>query len=118
LLIDNLRYDQWKVLEPLIAESYKTATEELYYSILPTTTMYARNAFFAGMMPSEIEKKHPGFYNRDEEELGKNNMEEELLRDQLKKNGLDVKFSYQKVTNLNQGKALCDGIKNILDNQL
>jgi CheY-like chemotaxis protein len=118
LVIDNLRYDQWKVLEPLISESYKTVSEELYYSILPTTTMYARNAFFAGVMPAEIEKKHPGFYNGDEDELGKNNMEEELLRDQLKKNGLDIKFSYQKVTNLNQGKALCDGIKNILDNQL
>jgi CheY-like chemotaxis protein len=118
LLIDNLRYDQWKILEPLIAESYKTQTEELYYSILPTTTMYARNAFFAGMMPSEIEKKHPGFYNGDEDELGKNNMEEQLLQEQLKKNGVDVKFSYQKITNLNQGKALCDGLKNILDNPL
>ncbi|WP_299253907.1 PglZ domain-containing protein [uncultured Cytophaga sp.] len=118
LLIDNLRYDQWKILEPLIAESYKTETEELYYSILPTTTMYARNAFFAGMMPSEIEKKYPGFYNGEEDELGKNNMEEQLLQEQLKKNGLDIKFSYQKITTLNQGKALCDGIKNILDNPL
>lgn len=118
LLIDNLRYDQWKILEPLISESYRTVSEELYYSILPTTTMYARNAFFAGMMPSEIEKKHPSFYNGEEDELGKNNMEEELLRDQLKKNGLDIKFSYQKITNINQGKALCDGVKNLLDNRL
>ena len=118
LLIDNLRYDQWKVLEPLIAESYKAATEELYYSILPTTTIYARNAFFAGMMPSDIEKKHPGFYSGGEDEGGKNNMEEDLLREQLKKNGMDVKFSYQKITNINQGKSLCDGIVNFLSNPL
>ncbi|RZK31335.1 MAG: response regulator, partial [Hymenobacter sp.] len=54
VLIDNLRYDQWKVLEPIIAELFTVDSEELYYSILPTTTAYARNSIFAGMMPGDI----------------------------------------------------------------
>jgi len=52
VLIDNLRYDQWKILEPIIAELFTVDSEELYYSILPTTTAYARNAIFGGMMPA------------------------------------------------------------------
>ncbi len=56
LMIDNLRYDQWKVIEPLFLKFYNKTLETSYYSILPTATQYARNAFFAGLMPSEIEK--------------------------------------------------------------
>ncbi|MDB5235240.1 MAG: two-component system response regulator, partial [Hymenobacter sp.] len=59
VLIDNLRYDQWKVLEPIITEMFTVDSEEMYYAILPTTTAYARNAIFSGMMPSDIQKKYP-----------------------------------------------------------
>ena len=54
LLIDNLRYDQWKAIEPLIAEYYRVKNDDIYYSILPTTTQYARNAIFSGLMPKGI----------------------------------------------------------------
>jgi hypothetical protein len=56
-MVDNLRYDQWKVIEPLFTKYYNKISEDYYYSILPTATQYARNSFFAGLMPSEIEKR-------------------------------------------------------------
>ena len=46
VLIDNLRFDQWAVLKPLISEFFNVEREEMYYSILPTATHYARNAIF------------------------------------------------------------------------
>jgi hypothetical protein len=55
-MVDNLRYDQWKVIEPLFTRFYNKISEDYYFSILPTATQYARNSFFAGLMPSEIEK--------------------------------------------------------------
>lgn len=55
-MIDNLRYDQWKVIEPLFTRFYNKTSEDYYFSILPTATQYARNSFFAGLLPSEIEK--------------------------------------------------------------
>jgi hypothetical protein len=44
VLIDNLRLDQWRVLEPIISEFFRVDEEGLFYSILPTATQYARNA--------------------------------------------------------------------------
>ena len=59
LMIDNLRYDQWKVIEPLFTKFYNKTSEDYYFSILPTATQYARNSFFAGLLPSESEKRFP-----------------------------------------------------------
>ncbi|MFN7188895.1 MAG: response regulator, partial [Cyclobacteriaceae bacterium] len=59
IVIDNLRYDQWKVIEPELGEYFAVDTEETYYSILPTTTAYARNAIFSGLLPSDMVKSHP-----------------------------------------------------------
>src|SRR5699024_4323393 len=64
VVIDNLRYDQWKIIEPLIAD-YKTSKESTYYSILPSATQYARNAIFSGLMPSEMEKLYPDLWKND-----------------------------------------------------
>jgi hypothetical protein len=61
ILIDNLRYDQWKVIEPELSEYFYRCKEETYYSILPTTTAYARNAIFSGQLPSEMAKTNPTF---------------------------------------------------------
>ncbi|HOY12720.1 MAG TPA: bifunctional response regulator/alkaline phosphatase family protein, partial [Saprospiraceae bacterium] len=71
-LLDNLRYDQWKVLEPIISELYKIESEDYFYSILPTATQYSRNAIFSGLMPREIEKAYPDWWLNDNEEGGKN----------------------------------------------
>ena len=85
VLIDNLRLDQWKAIEPLLAESFRIAEEDSFYSILPTATQYARNAIFAGLLPAEIQQRFPELWKYDEEEGGKNLHELELLEAQLKR---------------------------------
>src|SRR4026208_1789834 len=72
ILIDNLRYDQWKTIQPIFAESFRILEEETFYGILPTATQYARNAIFAGLMPADIEKNYPVQWKNDDEEGGKN----------------------------------------------
>ncbi|MFH1321563.1 MAG: bifunctional response regulator/alkaline phosphatase family protein [Bacteroidota bacterium] len=118
ILIDNLRYDQWKSFLPIINEHFRIETEELYYSILPTATQYSRNAIFAGLLPSEIEKRFPQLWVCDTDERGKNMHEEEFIDAQLKRLGKDVKYSYTKITNLKDGKKLIDNINNLMNNQL
>lgn len=116
-LIDNLRFDQWKVLQPIITEFYKIEREETYCSILPTATQYARNAFFSGLLPLEMEKRFPQQWKNDEDEDGKNNFEDVFLADQLKRLGKNIKFSYTKITNLNAGKKMVENLPNLLQNK-
>ena len=118
ILIDNLRYDQWKMIQPIVAEYFKIENEEVYSSILPSVTQYARNAFFAGLMPSEIEKKYPNYWVNEEEDESKNNFEEQLLAEQLKRLNKNVKMSYNKITQNAQGKKLADNIANLMQNKL
>lgn len=119
ILIDNLRYDQWKAIEPIFAESFRVTEEDCFYSILPTATQYCRNAIFAGMMPVEIEKKFPQLWKNDEEEGGKNLHEQELLAAQLKRLKKDqIKFSYHKILNHQDGQQLVNNMHNLLGNQL
>jgi CheY-like chemotaxis protein len=116
ILVDNLRYDQWKVLQPIISEYFRVEKEELYCSILPTATQYARNALFAGLLPSEIEKRFPKLWLNDEDEGGKNLNEVDFLADQLKRLGKNYKHSYTKVTNFTFGKKLVENISNLFSN--
>jgi CheY-like chemotaxis protein len=116
-LIDNLRYDQWKILESILQEYFNVDEESVYYSILPTTTAFARNAIFSGMLPSEMEKYHSDLWVNDDEEEGKNNSEEQFLQRQMQKSRIDVKMSYHKIININQGKALVDSFNNLMTNQ-
>lgn len=118
LVIDNLRFDQWKVLEPFINKSYQKEEEYVIYSILPTATHYARNAFFAGLLPSEIEKKFPQYWRYEEDEGSKNQFEKELLEQQLKRLSKQCKWSYHKITNLEAGKKLNEHYNQIKDNDV
>lgn len=118
IVIDNLRYDQWQELRPIISEDYWIDEEDAFYSILPTTTQYSRNAIFAGMMPSEIERHFPSMWLNDEEEGGKNMHEKELLAHQLKKEGLDIKFSYNKVLNPSYGGKVLREVPDMFNNPL
>jgi len=112
VVIDNLRYDQWKAFEPFLTGSYKKKSEELFYSILPTATQYARNAIFSGLMPSEMEKLHPEYWLNDTDEGGKNMHEKEFLAAQLSRLGKSLQWSYHKISSLKQGKKLVDNFKN------
>ncbi|HAF29842.1 MAG TPA: two-component system response regulator [Bacteroidales bacterium] len=118
LVIDNFRYDQWKLIQPLINEYFTVESEELYCSILPTATQYARNAIFAGLMPYEIDKLYPEYWLNDEEDGGKNMKEEELLQTQLSRHGKSYKFFYEKISQLKTGEKLVENIKDLLNNQL
>lgn len=119
IVIDNLRYDQWKIIQPTLEDYFTLDEEKSFYSILPTATQYARNAIFAGLMPSEIEKRMPDKWVGDTDDEGKNLYEEDLMADQLKRLGKgDIKFSYNKITNHNAGKKLVDNMANLSGNQL
>lgn len=119
VLLDNLRYDQWKMIEPIVSRYYKVEEEENFYSILPTTTQYSRNAIFAGMMPVEIEKNFPTWWFNDNEKGGKNLHEKDLLGEQVKRVfRKPIKYDYIKITNTDNGKALVDNIHNYTHNNL
>jgi predicted AlkP superfamily pyrophosphatase or phosphodiesterase len=118
LVIDNLRYDQWRMLSSVINDYYITEDESLYFSIIPTATMYARNSMFAGLMPSEIEKLYPMLWDDDDNEGNKNQHEEELLRKQMLRLGRKEKLYFDKVSNLKSGRKLADTIQAINDNDL
>jgi DNA-binding response OmpR family regulator len=118
ILIDNLRYDQWKSLQPIFEEYFRIESDEIYYSILPTTTQFARNSFFAGLLPSEIEKKYRKYWVNEDEEGTNNEFENELLDEQFRRYGKDVKFSYHKITNLTAGRKLVDSLPNLMQNNL
>jgi CheY-like chemotaxis protein len=118
LLIDNLRFDQWKVIERDIREFLKVDSEELYCSILPTATQYSRNALFAGLMPLEINKLYPEVWLFDDDEGGKNLKEKELFENQLSRLGRNYKFRYEKINNMKAGKKLQESVSDLLDYDL
>ena len=118
VVIDNLRLDQYRILEPYINKHYKKEKEHTYFSILPTATQYARNAMFAGLMPSEMEKLHPDFWKNDTDEGGKNLYESEFLSAQIKRLNLDIQHEYYKITNLKNGKELAENYNATKQNDL
>ncbi len=118
LIIDNFRYDQWKLIQPIINDYFIVESEELYCGILPTVTQYARNAIFAGLMPYEINKLYPEYWLNDEEEGGKNMKEKELFQTQLSRHGKKYKYFYEKISKLKTGEKLVENIKDLLNNQL
>ena len=118
IVIDNLRYDQWLIIKPVIEELFDIEKEEIYCSILPTTTQYARNSLFSGLMPLEIKNKFPDKWVDEDENEGKNLHEEFFLNENLKRNSIFGKFSYNKITNLSKGKKLLSNFNNLLQNNL
>jgi len=119
VVIDNLRYDQWKVFEPVINNYFKKDKEDAFFSILPTATQYARNAIFSGLMPSDMEKLFPQYWKNDTDEGGKNMHENDFLDAQMKRLNLNhLKYEYHKITNLKNGKKLADNFRSQKDNDL
>lgn len=118
IIIDNLRYDQWKVIQPLIEEYFRVEKDEVYYSIIPSTTQYARNSLFAGLLPNQIAKRYPNYWVNEWEEGTKNQFEGELFGEQLKRFGKDVKYSYNKVLNLTAGHKLVESLPNLMVNKI
>jgi CheY-like chemotaxis protein len=119
LLIDNLRYDQWKVIEDNLLQKFKIIDDSMYMSILPTATQYSRNSIFSGLRPSEIQNLYPEKWLNDEDEGGKNMFEEDFLKDQIRRLHLqNNKSSYTKITNIDYGRKVINKIDNMKHNNL
>jgi hypothetical protein len=119
ILLDNLRFDQWKAIQPIFAESFRILEEDTFYAILPTATQYSRNSIFSGLMPIEIEKQFSSQWKNDDDEGGKNLFEEDFFRAQLKRlRKENLRFSYTKVVNFQAGQDLVNNIHNLYDNDI
>jgi DNA-binding response OmpR family regulator len=95
VVIDCLRLDQWRAIQPVVATLFDVQ-EELYASILPTATPYSRNALFSGLFTDELARLRPDWWETEEGSL--NAFEPELFRDHLRKlTGRDVPVHYEKV---------------------
>ncbi len=118
MVIDNLRFDQWRTISPVFEEYFRVESDELYLSILPTATMYARNAMFAGLLPSEIERLYPHLWEDDDNEGNKNPHEEQLLRKQMERHRRKEKLWFEKISGVRRDRQTADSLKNILENDL
>jgi hypothetical protein len=118
IVVDNLRYDQWRVLYHMIGEYFLLEKEEIFSSILPTVTQYARNAMFAGMMPLEINRRFPEYWRFDEEEGNKNEFEKELFAAQIRRLLPEARFAYRKILNQREGKRILSDLNNLLQNDV
>ena len=96
VVIDNFRYDQWRTIAHEISDSFDI-DEDMYLSILPTATQYARNAIFSGLMPTRIASMFPDLWVDEDEEEGKNLNEGPLIQTQLERFRRKNTFSYHKV---------------------
>lgn len=103
ILIDNFRLDQWRIVQPLLAEFFNVE-EDLYTTILPTSTQYARNSIFAGLMPLQIATMYPEYWVEEDEDEGLNIHESDLIRTQLERFRRKEKFSYIKVNDTQGGE--------------
>ena len=114
IVIDNFRYDQWKMVQPLLERYFRVERDEMYYTIIPTTTQFARNAMFAGLMPAEIERKYPQYWVNEDQEGWKNQYENELLDENLRRHGFNIKHTYSKVLNAQYGRKLVERVPELL----
>lgn len=117
VVFDNFRYDQWREIAKHLADDF-TFEEELYTSILPTATQYARNAIFSGLMPNQIAEMYPDLWVDEDEEEGKNLNEEPLIQTQLDRFRRKNTFSYYKLNNSSESEKLIDKFKNLMNNDL
>ncbi len=117
ILIDNFRLDQWNVIKNHLSEYYNFE-EELYYSILPTATQYARNSIFSGLMPLQIQKMFPELWVEEEEEEGKNLNESPLIQTQIDRFRKKYSFSYNKINDSQFGDRLLQNLSEIEKSQL
>jgi len=118
ILVDNFRYDQWKIIRELLNEFYQVNEEELYCSMLPTATQYARNAIFSGLLPLQIQQMYPDLWIEEEDEEGKNLFEKDLLQTQFDRFRKKYTFSYHKISDSASCERLIGQLPRLEGNQL
>ncbi len=114
ILIDNFRLDQWRVVQPLLGEFFDVS-EDLYTTILPTSTQYARNSIFAGLMPLQIATMFPQYWVDVDEDEGLNVHEDKLIQTQLDRYRRRDKFSYTKLNDSSAGEKFLQRINELKD---
>lgn len=117
IVLDNFRYDQWRVLSNELAD-YFSFEEELYFSILPTATQYARNAIFSGLMPNKIAEMFPDLWVDEDEEEGKNLNEAPLIQTHFERYRRKNTFSYNKINDSAGVEKLLSNLNNLKANDL
>lgn len=117
ILIDNFRLDQWRVVQPLLNEFFDVS-EDLYTTILPTSTQYARNSIFAGLMPLQIATMFPQYWVDVDEDEGLNVHEDKLIQTQLDRYRRRDKFSYTKLNDSSAGEKFLQRINELKDTPL
>lgn len=106
ILFDSLSYDQWLGLKEKFVDIFNkhTLAEELYFSVIPTVTSYARNSIFSGMFCDECADR---FYHGS---LKNNQYEEQAYHNLLKQNNKNGIYLRQAENEENRNK-----IKSILN---
>ncbi len=117
IVVDNLRYDHWKAIQPMIEKHLRIVSDQMYMSILPSVTQYARNSLFAGLMPSEIAKKYPQLWVDEDEDDHKNQFEQDLFAEYLKRHGKDSKFTFHKVMNQSYGRKIMEYFPQMMEHK-
>ena len=117
LVLDNFRYDQWRMIANEIGDSFDIE-EQLYFSILPTATQYARNAIFSGLMPNKIAQMFPDLWVDEDEEEGKNLNEGPLIQTQLERYRRHDTFSYHKINDSNGAERFMQQFNQLEKNDL
>lgn len=118
ILIDNFRLDQWRTIKSVLSEYFTIEEDDLYCSILPTATQYARNAIFSGLMPVDIEKMFPELWVDEDEDEGKNLNESPLIQTLIERYRKKYKFSYHKINDSSYGERLIQNFSNLENNNL
>ena len=117
VVFDNFRYDQWREISRELADDF-TFDDQLYLSILPTATQYARNAIFSGLMPQQIAEMYPDLWVDEDEEEGKNLNEAPLIQTQLDRYRKRYSFSYYKLMGSNDSEKLVERFRSLMNNDL
>lgn len=115
IVIDNFRFDQWRVLSSEVADLFDI-DEQVYLSILPTATQYARNAIFSGLMPQQIAEMFPELWVDEDEEEGKNLNEKPLIQTQIDRYRRHDKFSYHKINDSADSDKYLSQFNNLYQN--
>ena len=117
IVIDNFRLDQWRAIQPILSQ-YFTCHEDIYCSILPTATQYARNAIFSGLMPDSIARMFPDLWVDEDADESKNINEEPLIQSQLDRFRKRYPFSYHKIYEKSYGERLVAQLNSLKHNPL
>lgn len=118
VVMDGLRWDQWLTLESQLYTDFKI-NRSGYFSLLPTTTEYSRNALFSGLFPDDMAKFHSDWFQTNEEG-GLNQHEREFLIEQIQRLGLDLKPEpkYAKVVSAADGQQVARQFSSWTSHQL